>query len=202
MREIQASDITQTVSRLCVEATRYLPDDVLVALQQAETREASPVGKRILGKILENAQIARTQSLPAGFQTSQAAAGSFAQLFIYDLGLDYFTHVAERVNAVTATLFESYRKAEDFARAHPGGALGRPPRPSREPLADHRLSPERERTRPLRGRGQGEVDGRPREGLKVHHPALPAMWRRHRPAEDGGLRRPASHRARGRRPRR
>jgi len=51
---------------------------------------------------LARAKDARTQSLPAGFQTSQAAAGSFAQVFIYDLGLDYFTHVAERVNAVTA----------------------------------------------------------------------------------------------------
>jgi zinc protease len=51
---------------------------------------------------LARAKDARTQSLPAGFQTSQAAAGSFAQLFIYDLGLDYYSHVAERVNAVTA----------------------------------------------------------------------------------------------------
>lgn len=64
MREIQAGDITQTVSRLCIEATRYLPNDVLVALEQAERQEASPVGKRILGKILENAQIAREESLP------------------------------------------------------------------------------------------------------------------------------------------
>ena len=51
---------------------------------------------------LSRAKDARTQSLPAGFQTSQAAAASFAQLFIYDLGLDYYSHVAERVNAVTA----------------------------------------------------------------------------------------------------
>ena len=64
MREIQAGNITQTVSRLCIEATRYLPNDVLVALEQAERQEASPVGKRILGKILENAQIAREESLP------------------------------------------------------------------------------------------------------------------------------------------
>ncbi|MEP7198265.1 MAG: fumarate hydratase [Chloroflexota bacterium] len=64
MREIHVSDITQTVARLCIEATRYLPDDVLTALQNAEAHEASPVGKRILGKILENAQIAREQSLP------------------------------------------------------------------------------------------------------------------------------------------
>ena len=51
---------------------------------------------------LERAKDSRTQTLPAGFQTNQAAAASFAQVFIYDLGLDYFTHVAERVNAVTA----------------------------------------------------------------------------------------------------
>src|SRR5215470_8136357 len=51
---------------------------------------------------LARAKDARTQSLPAGFQTSQAAAASIAQLFVYDLGLDYYSHVAERVNAVTA----------------------------------------------------------------------------------------------------
>ena len=64
MREISAGDITQTISRLCIEATRYLPDDVLSALQRAETTESSPVGKRILGKILENAQISRDTALP------------------------------------------------------------------------------------------------------------------------------------------
>jgi zinc protease len=51
---------------------------------------------------LSRAKDARTQSLPAGFQSTQAAAASFAQLFIYDLGLDYYSHVAERMNAVTA----------------------------------------------------------------------------------------------------
>lgn len=64
MREIHARDIAQTVSRLCIEATRNLPDDVLVALQAAEAQEASPLGKRILGKILENAQLARDEALP------------------------------------------------------------------------------------------------------------------------------------------
>ncbi len=64
MREIQASDIIQTVSRLCIEATRFLPADVLTALQHAEAREASPLGKKVLGKILQNAQIARDELMP------------------------------------------------------------------------------------------------------------------------------------------
>ena len=51
---------------------------------------------------LERAKDSRTQTLPAGFQTSQATAASFAQVYVYDLGLDYYSHVADRVNAVTA----------------------------------------------------------------------------------------------------
>jgi len=51
---------------------------------------------------LERAKDARTQSLPAGFQTGTAAAASFASLFIYDLGLDYYSRVAAQVRAVTA----------------------------------------------------------------------------------------------------
>jgi len=31
-----------------------------------------------------------------------AAAASFAQLFIYDLGMDYFSHLAQQVESVTA----------------------------------------------------------------------------------------------------
>ena len=51
---------------------------------------------------LQKSKDAQTQSLPGDFETSTRTAGAFATLYIYDLGLDYFTHVAERVNAVTA----------------------------------------------------------------------------------------------------
>jgi zinc protease len=51
---------------------------------------------------LQRAKDAITNSLAADFQTSTAAAGSFATLYIYDLGLDYFAHVNQQVNAVTA----------------------------------------------------------------------------------------------------
>ncbi len=51
---------------------------------------------------LQRSKDALTQSLPGDFETSARAAGAFSTLYIYDLGLDYFTHVAERVNAVTA----------------------------------------------------------------------------------------------------
>ena len=51
---------------------------------------------------LERAKDSRTQSLPAGFQTSQAAAASFAAVYIYNLGLDYYSRVAQQVQAVTS----------------------------------------------------------------------------------------------------
>src|SRR5690242_18712351 len=51
---------------------------------------------------LQRAKDARSNSLAAGFQTSLASANSFAGLYIYDLGLDYYSRVAARINAVTA----------------------------------------------------------------------------------------------------
>ena len=67
MPDIPIRDITLTVSRLCNEATPYLPADVPTALQITEAREASPLGKLILGKILLTAQITRAEQLSANF---------------------------------------------------------------------------------------------------------------------------------------
>ncbi len=64
MREIDANLITQTVSRLCQEANFLLGDDVLAALEKARQMEKSPLGKEILGQVLENARIAKKESLP------------------------------------------------------------------------------------------------------------------------------------------
>lgn len=58
MRHITAQEITKTVSQLCQEACYYLPGDVLNALQQAREVEESPIGREVIDKILENADIA------------------------------------------------------------------------------------------------------------------------------------------------
>jgi fumarate hydratase subunit alpha len=64
MREIQAADITATVSRLCREANYFLGDDVFQALERAYDSEPSPTGKEALRQIIENACIARDESVP------------------------------------------------------------------------------------------------------------------------------------------
>ena len=64
MREIEASDITQTVARLCQEVNFELGEDVLSALKQAQQTEESPLGREVLSQLLENARIAREERLP------------------------------------------------------------------------------------------------------------------------------------------
>lgn len=64
MREIQASDIVHTISRLCQEANFFLPEDVLASIRQAREREESPLGCDVLDKILENAEIAARERIP------------------------------------------------------------------------------------------------------------------------------------------
>lgn len=64
MREINADQITETVARLAIEATHYLPEDVEGAIRQARQTERNPLGVQIIDEILENADIARTRMLP------------------------------------------------------------------------------------------------------------------------------------------
>ncbi len=64
MREIPAADITATVSRLCWEANYFLGDDVFQALERAYASEPSLAGKEALRQIIENACIARDESVP------------------------------------------------------------------------------------------------------------------------------------------
>jgi zinc protease len=51
---------------------------------------------------LRLAKDALARSLPGAFETSEESAGSFTNVYIYDLGLDYFSKYPERVEAVTA----------------------------------------------------------------------------------------------------
>ena len=51
---------------------------------------------------LKRAKDALTYSLPGAFETSADAAASLSNIYIYELGLDYYSHYAESVNAVAA----------------------------------------------------------------------------------------------------
>jgi fumarate hydratase subunit alpha len=63
VRNIDAREITETVSRLCREANIYLPEDVLDALNNARNAEESLVGQYALSQVLENAALAAEQQV-------------------------------------------------------------------------------------------------------------------------------------------
>ena len=59
MREIEAAEITEAVCELCIEANTRLPEDHLAALHRALEGEESPLGREVIGELLENARVAR-----------------------------------------------------------------------------------------------------------------------------------------------
>lgn len=63
MKTIDCSVITRQVARLCIEANTELGQDVRTALERARDRETSALGREILGLLLENAAIAREESM-------------------------------------------------------------------------------------------------------------------------------------------
>ena len=53
MREIQASMITDTIERLCIEANQVLPDDIKKSIQACRSCEDGQIACGILDNIIE-----------------------------------------------------------------------------------------------------------------------------------------------------
>lgn len=64
MREIHVSYVKEAIARLCISSNYELPTDVLEALKKAVELEEAPLGKEILNKLIENAQIAASEGFP------------------------------------------------------------------------------------------------------------------------------------------
>lgn len=64
MRTIETKDITRLVRDLCMQANYVLPDDVRQSYVDGQNHEKSPLGKDIFGKMIENCDIARKNSVP------------------------------------------------------------------------------------------------------------------------------------------
>lgn len=81
MREINVSEITNAVKKLCMDANYYLGEDVIKRLENCIRLEESPTGKEVIEKILENAQIGREEQVPLCQDTGFA-------VFFVELGQD------------------------------------------------------------------------------------------------------------------
>ena len=64
MRVIQESEIKKKVKNMCLSANYILPNEIRQALQLAKAREKSPLGKEIIGEILDNSSIASQEQIP------------------------------------------------------------------------------------------------------------------------------------------
>ena len=64
MKEIATSAITQLVRELCINANYYVNPDIKNKMISSREVEKSPLGKQILGTLLENAEIAATRQKP------------------------------------------------------------------------------------------------------------------------------------------
>ncbi|KMY66792.1 fumarate hydratase [Desulfocarbo indianensis] len=120
VRTVNAADIAGTVERLCGEADLLLPADVKAALEKSRASEESPVGREILARLLENADIAAKESMPI------CQDCGLAVVFI-DLGQDVHVTGGELVEAVNQGVRQGYEKnylrksvCHPFTRANTG----------------------------------------------------------------------------------
>ena len=72
MREIQASVITDTIERLCIEANQVLPEDIKESIQACRASEDGQIACGILDNIIENYQIAENEQVPICQDTGMA----------------------------------------------------------------------------------------------------------------------------------
>ena len=97
MRTIEAKEVTKTVARLFQEACYYLPQDVLDCLRQAREAEESPVGRKVLDRILENADISAKGEIPLCQDTGMAVVFLELGQDVRIVGGDVYTAVNEGV---------------------------------------------------------------------------------------------------------
>lgn len=72
MRTIPASQLTDAVARLCIQANTQLPDDIVSALNHTKTTEPWPLAKETLSLLWDNLELATQQSLPICQDTGMA----------------------------------------------------------------------------------------------------------------------------------
>lgn len=72
IREVSCREITKQIREMCIEATHYLSEDMLQALNTAVEEEKSPLGKQVLDSLKENLKIAGEDMIPICQDTGMA----------------------------------------------------------------------------------------------------------------------------------
>lgn len=72
MKEINVCEITAVVKEMCISANLYLAEDMECALSKASDEEDGELGKKILGQLMDNLEIAREEKIPICQDTGMA----------------------------------------------------------------------------------------------------------------------------------
>ena len=103
MREIEVSQITDIVEKLCIAANEHLPEDVMCAIRSCRACEDGQIAQGILDNIIENFEIADNECVPICQDTGMAC------VFI-ELGQD--VHINGNLDeAVNEGVRRGYEKA-------------------------------------------------------------------------------------------
>ena len=89
MKQISCRTITEQGKKMCMEANFDLGEDVLQAFSAARENEEAPIGREIMDLLIENARIAKDESIPMCQDTGFAV---------------FFVELGEAVRIVDGTL--------------------------------------------------------------------------------------------------
>lgn len=102
MRNIGAIKISEAIAKLAIEANYYLSEDILGALEKGQQTEESPLGKEILGQLVQNACIAQKENMPICQDTGMA-------VIFMDIGQE--VHIEGNLwDAVNAGVVKGYKE--------------------------------------------------------------------------------------------
>lgn len=102
VREITCHEIKEAVRCLFVAANTELPPDLLVAIRDARETETSSVARSILDQILENAEVARLESMPLCQDTGLA-------IVFVEIGQDLHVVGGDFPQAIREGVRQAYR---------------------------------------------------------------------------------------------
>lgn len=103
MRELNVAVITDAVEKMSIDANLYLNNDMCDAFAEALRTEDSDLGKNVMEKLLENADIARNEQMPICQDTGMAV------VFV-DIGQDVHLVGGNLTDAINEGVRRGYEK--------------------------------------------------------------------------------------------
>ena len=64
MRDINVSEVSSIIAKLCMDSCYYLPEAVKAKIRAAAETEESPLGKEILNTLIENFELSQKKAVP------------------------------------------------------------------------------------------------------------------------------------------